>query len=213
MTIAGIVGDVRSAGVYVPVQGVMYMPQAQYVHPRSDMSLVVRAAADPASLAPSVRRVLADVEPSASVYRVLTMNEVVDRSVAGTRYLSMLLAIFSGVALVLAIVGVYGVMSKLVSQRTHEIGVRMALGAETRTVVRLVLGQGARLALLGIGAGLVMSLSLNQILRRFVIGISTTDPVSYVLASVSILAVAVAATVLPAWRAARVDPLTALRDE
>ena len=213
MTIAGIVGDVRSAGVYVPVQGVMYMPQAQYFHPRNDMSLVVRAEVEPASLAPAIRRVVAEVEPHASLYRVLTMNEVVDRSVAGTRYLSRLLAIFSGVALALAIVGVYGVMSKLVSQRTHEIGVRMALGAEARAVVRLVLGQGLRLAVIGIGAGLFMSLGLNRILGRYVIGISSTDPASYALAALAILAVAVAATLLPAWRAARVDPLTALRDE
>ncbi len=213
MTVAGIVGDVRSAGVYVPVQGVMYMPQAQSPQALSSMSLVIRAETDPAGLAPAVRRALADVEPNASVYRVLTMNEVVDRSVAGTRYLSMLLAIFSAVALVLAILGVYGVMAKLVSQRAHEIGVRMALGAEARAVVRLVLGQGVRLALLGIGSGLVMSLSLNQILRGFVIGISTTDFTSYTLAAAAILAVAVAATLLPAWRASRVDPLVALHDE
>jgi len=213
MTIAGIVGDVRSAGVYVPVQGVMYMPQAQYWHARNNMSLVVRTEADAASLAPAVRRALAEVEPNASVYRVLTMNEVVDRSVAGTRYLSRLLMIFSGVALVLAIVGVYGVMSKLVSQRTHEIGVRMALGAEARTVVRLVLVQGVRLALIGVAVGLGLSLGLNRILRRFVIGISSTDPASYALAAVAILAVAVTATLAPAWRASRVDPLTALRDE
>ncbi len=213
MTIAGIVGDVRSAGVYVPVQGVMYIPQSQYGHARSSMSLVIRAAMDPASLAPAVTRALADVEPHASAYRVLTMNQVVDRSVMGTRYLSTLLAIFSGVALVLAVVGVYGVMSKLVSQRTHEIGVRMALGAEARAVVRLVLGQGVRLALIGVAVGLGMSLGLNRILRRFVIGISTTDVTSYALAAVAILAVAVAATLVPAWRAARVDPLTALREE
>jgi len=173
----------------------------------------VRTEVAPESLVPAVRRALADVEPDTSAHRIQTMEEVVNRSVAGTRYLSRLLLIFSVVALVLAVIGVHGVMSKLVSQRTHELGVRVALGAEPGSVLRLVLAQGVRLTAIGIGCGLLMSLGLGRILRRFVIGISATDAASYTIAVGAIFVVAMVATMLPAWRAARLDPLDALRED
>ena len=211
VVIAGVVGDVRDRGVYRPAPAVIYEPYAHSNFNWKTMSLVVRAAIEPEMLAQAVRRLVWDRDPDASVFLVRTMDQVVSDSVAGTRLLSHLLTIFS--ALVLAVVGVYGVMSYLVSQRTHEIGVRMALGAHRGEVLRMVLARGLRSSLVGVALGLIWTMMAGVAMRRFVIGIRVVDPWTWLAAAALVIGVALAASCLPAWRASRVDPLVALRDE
>ena len=213
MTIAGIVGDVRDRGVYRPASTVIYQPHTQSDWPWRGVSLVLRSHLEPAALTATMRRLVREKDPDAAVYLVKTMESVVSDSVAGTRLLSRLLTIFGALALVLAVVGVYGVMSHLVSQRTHEIGVRMALGASRGEVLRLVLGRGLRNALTGVLLGLGLTVMAGFAIRHFLIGIRVVDFWTYLTAASGIVAVALAASLAPAWRASRVDPLVALRDE
>jgi putative ABC transport system permease protein len=212
-TIVGIVGDVRDRGVYRPAPTVIYAPYGQTAWPQQFMSLVLRASLEPETLTGALRRLVRNRDPDAAVFLVRTMEQVVSDSVAGTRLLSRLLTIFSLLALVLAVAGVYGVMSYLVSQRTHEIGVRMALGAGRREVVRMVLGRGLRNALAGAALGLMLTVMASVAMRRFVIGIGVVDVWTYLSAVLGILAVVLVASAWPAWRASRVDPLVALRNE
>jgi putative ABC transport system permease protein len=199
--------------VYRPAPAVIYEPYAHSNFDWKAMSLVVRATVEPEMLTDSARHQVRNRDPDASVFLVRTMEQVVSDSVAGTRILSRLLTIFSALALVMASVGVYGVMSYLVSQRAHEIGVRMALGARRREVVRMVLARGLGNALLGVVLGLLCTVMMGAAMRRFVIGIGVFDMWSYFVAVSVVLAVALAASYLPAWRASRLDPLAALRDE
>ncbi len=211
--IVGVAGDVRDRGVYRPAPAIIYEPYGQSNFNWKAVSIVLRASADPGTLARTVRRLVWERDPHASVFLVRTMEQVVSDSAAGTRLLSRLLAIFSALALVLAIVGVYGVMSYLVSQRTHEIGVRMALGAARREILRLVLARGFGNALIGAVVGLWWAVVAGFALRRFVIGIRVVDAWTYLIATSAIVGIACLATCIPAWRASRVDPLVALRDE
>jgi putative ABC transport system permease protein len=212
-TIVGIVGDIRDRGVYRPAPTVIYEPYGQTGWPQQFMSLVLRASLEPETLTGALRRLVRNRDPDAAVFLVRTMEQVVSDSVAGTRLLSRLLTIFSLLALGLAVAGVYGVMSYLVSQRTHEIGVRMALGAGRREVVRMVLGRGLRNALAGAALGLMLTGMASVAMRRFVIGIGVVDVWTYLSAVLGILAVVLVASAWPAWRASRVDPLVALRNE
>jgi putative ABC transport system permease protein len=213
LTVVGVVGDVRTSGVYRPTPTVIYVPYGQSEWPWSSTSLVLRSQLEPAQLAATVRRLVREKDPDAAVLLVKTMESVVSDSVAGTRFLSRLFTIFSALALVLAVVGVYGVMSHLVSQRTHEIGVRMALGASRGEVLRLVLARGLRNALTGTLLGLGCTVMASFAMRHFLIGIGVVDFWTYLTAASGIIAVAVVASYVPAWRASRVDPLVALRDE
>jgi putative ABC transport system permease protein len=212
-TIVGIVGDVRDRGVYRPAPTVIYAPYGQTDWPQKFMSLVLRASVEPETLTGTLRQLVRNRDPDAAVFLVKTMEQVVSDSVAGTRLLSRLLTIFSLLALVLAVAGVYGVMSYLVSQRTHEIGVRMALGADRREVVRMVLARGLRNALAGTALGLMLTVLASVAMRRFVIGIGVVDFWTYLSTVLGILAVVLVASGWPAWRASRVDPLVALRNE
>jgi predicted permease len=213
VTIAGVVGDVRDQGVYRGPSTVIYEPYTQSDWPWTSVSLVVRSNLEPTPLTAAVGRLVREREPDAAVFLVKTMEKVVADSVAGTRLLARLLTIFGALALLLSVAGVYGVMSHLVSQRTHEIGVRMALGAARGEVVRLVLGRGLWNALVGAALGLGLALMASVALSRFVIGIHVIDVRTYLLAIAGIIAVAALASILPAWRASRIDPLNALRDE
>ncbi len=213
LTVVGVVGDVRTSGVYRPTPTVIYVPYGQSEWPWSSTSLVLRSHLGPAQLAATVRRLVREKDPDAAVLLVKTMESVVSDSVAGTRLLSRLLTTFSALALVLAVVGVYGVMSHLVSQRTHEIGVRMAFGASRGEVLRLVLARGLRNALLGTLLGVGCTVMASFAMRYFLIGIRVVDFWTYLTAALGILAVALVASYVPAWRASRVDPLVALRDE
>jgi putative ABC transport system permease protein len=175
--------------------------------------VAVRVQGDPLALVPTLRAELARMPGSTYASEIEPMSAFVDRASARTRFSLVLIAVFAGIAVVLAIVGLYGVLSTLVRQRTAEIGVRMALGAGRRSVFNLVVGQGLKLSLIGIAVGLGAAFLLTQVLQTMLVSVSPTDPVTFVAISVLFLAVAAAACAIPAVRAARLDPTAALRDE
>ncbi len=190
---------------------VVYQPYWQ--HQLLAMSLVVRTAADPRSIAAVMRQEIRQLEPEMPLPEMRTMQQVVSESVSRRRFQMHLLLIFAGVALVLAAVGIYGVISYAVSQRTHEIGIRMALGAERRDVVKLVVGQGMILALVGVTLGVGAAFALTRLMSSLLFGVGATDPVTFVIASLLLVGVAFVACYLPARQAAKVDPMVALRYE
>jgi putative ABC transport system permease protein len=218
--IVGVVAHVKNYGLDTPgpVQAEFYYARDQvpdrFQPLLSDrVSLVVRTDGDPAAMAPSVRRAIQEVDPNEPVYNVNTMEQALSDSVATQRLSMLLLAIFAAVALVLAAVGIYGVMSYAVAQRTHEFGIRMALGAEARDVLRMVVRQGMLLALCGVGAGLLGALALTRVMSSLLYGVSATDPLTFVGVPLVLGAVALLACLVPARRATKVDPMVALRYE
>jgi putative ABC transport system permease protein len=213
VTIVGVVGDVRDRGVYRGRSTVIYEPHEQSNWPWMNVSVVMRPSLEPTTLTNAVTRLVRERDPNAAVFLVKTMDKVVADSVAETRLLARLLTVFGALALLLAVAGVYGVMSHLVSERTHEIGVRMALGAERGEVVQMVLARGLWTALVGAALGLGLTFMASAGLRAFVIGIHVIDVRTYLQAAAGIIAAAVLASCLPAFRASRVDPLMTLRDE
>jgi len=213
MTVVGVVGNVLDFGLSRPTPTVMYVPVSQTADVPATMSLVVRAAVPPQTLSETVQRRIRSIDLGVGIFLARTMERVLSDSIAGTRVLSRLLSLFGALAIALALVGVYGVMSWLVSCRRHEIGVRIAVGAARGRVAGFVLGNAVRIAVGGalVGTGLAVVLGFG--LRRFVVGISVVDPVTFLGAVAGVLLVVVVASVVPAWRAARVDPVLALRDE
>jgi putative ABC transport system permease protein len=187
----------------------MYWHYLQSPDPHTD--LAVRTTGDPAAMIRTVKRAVYAVDRDQPVFNVRTMGQVIDDSTAPRRVTLALLGIFALVALVLASIGIYGVMSYTVGQRTHEIGIRIAMGAETRGVLRLVVGHGMRLALAGVASGLVLALAATRVVSSLLYGISRTDPAIFAGTSAALLLVALAACYLPARRAARVDPVVSLR--
>jgi ABC-type antimicrobial peptide transport system permease subunit len=161
----------------------------------------------------AVRRAVADMDPGDVVYRAQTLDDVLAGSVAARRLSMILLSVFAALALILACVGIYGVISYLVAQRTHEIGVRMALGAQRLEVMRLVLGQGARMATIGVAIGSVAALGLMRLMANQLFGVTAHDPLTFTGVAGVIMLVAIAACYVPARRAMRVDPVVALRSE
>ena len=215
--VVGIVKDVRSSGVLTDPPPTMYFPSAQarrsvYYVP-TQMWLVIRTAGDPRSIAAQVRSIVREVEPSTPIARLQTMNEAVAASVAPRRFTSLLLAGFAMVALVLAGLGIYSVISYSVSQRRAEMGIRMALGASRGTLVGQVLGEGARTAALGAVFGVLLAIAATRLLRSMVVGVSPTDPMTLGAVAAVLLLVALAASYVPARRASRVDPALAIRAE
>lgn len=213
LTIVGVAGDIKSAGVGQPPQAILYAPYRDFDFPIQSVSLVVRTSGPPASAATAVRSAVRELDPDLALYWVSTMEEVIARSTRSTRFLAVLLASFSGLAVVLAMVGVYGVMSYIVAQRHREIGVRMAMGASRGEVLRFVLTRGARRTLVGVIVGMLSAVSLGQVMRPFLIGVGPVDVVSHLGAALTILVVALAACAVPGLRASRVDPVEALRHE
>jgi len=177
------------------------------------MTLMVRSELPAQTLAAAVRREVLAVDPEVPVYDIKTMSEVLDGSLSGRRFNMALSAIFAAVALALAVVGIYGVMSYSVTQRTHEIGVRMALGARQIDVLLMVVGQGGGLALAGVALGLMASMAMTRFLSSLLFGVSATDPVTLAAVSALLATVALVASWIPARRATRVDPMVALRHE
>ena len=209
--IVGIVGRVRHKRLDAEFKDHIYFPQAQV--PQSIMSLVVRTANDPESATSAVRGAVASVDKDQPIHRVMTMEQVRSDSVSSKRLSMLLLAIFAAVALILAAVGIYGVMSYTVTERTHEIGIRMALGAKAADVLRLVVGQGMALALAGVAIGVGAALLLTRFMQSLLFGVTATDSATFVLISLLLAGVALLACYLPARRATRVDPMVALRYE
>jgi putative ABC transport system permease protein len=214
MEIVGVVGDVRP-GLGIDPQAEMYLPyrQADLILPVFQLSVVMRTAGDPALQTAALRSALVEIDPNQPLVRVRTMEENMATTVAQPRFRAWLIGIFAALALVLAAVGVYGVMSYTVTQRTSEIGVRVTMGAQPQDVFRIIVGEGVRLALLGVGIGLVAALALTRLLRSFLFGISAYDPLTFIGVSLILTLVAVAASYFPARRATLVDPLVALRYE
>jgi putative ABC transport system permease protein len=220
ITVIGVVKNVARGEWAAPQQEEIYLPFLQnrsYLedpHPRvAYQTLVVRTSGEPAALAPSVRNAVWSLDRNLPVSEIQTMDQVIAHSTAQPRFNLFLLATFAGVALVLAAVGIYGVMSYSVSRRTHEIGLRMALGARPGDMLRLVVGQTMTLALVGAGAGLVGALALGRFMSSFLYGVRASDPVTFLAVSLILSAVALLASYIPARRATRIDPLLALRHE
>jgi putative ABC transport system permease protein len=209
--IVGIVGDVHDFGVDAPVAPTFYVPLAQ--DGLDGVTVVIRAQGPPARLAQPARELVQNIDRDALVGEPVTMEALVSSSLGQRRFYMMLLGTFAGLALVLAAVGLYGVISYSVAQRTHEIGVRVALGATRKQVLAMVMKQGLRLAVLGLAFGLVLALMLNRALKGLLVGVGTADPGTIVVTAAVLLVAAVFACYVPARRAARVDPMVALRFE
>jgi len=174
---------------------------------------IVRTTSDPLSIASAVTEVVYRFDPNLPVTRLMTLDRLISDSVSPQRFSSALVAIFAGLALVLAAVGIYGVMSYIVSRRTQEIGVRMALGAQMSSVRRMILGQTLKLALMGVGLGLAGAFVVGRFLTSMLFGVGMYDPATFLGVAALLIAVALAASYIPARRAMRVDPIVALRYE
>jgi putative ABC transport system permease protein len=207
--IIGIVGDIRHRALEFQPAAAMYLPTYQ----NGGMNIVVRTKGEPTSIAAAVRKEVQGIDPDQPVAAVKTMEQWLDTSVAGPRYRTALLALFALVALLLASTGIYGVMSYSVSQRTHEIGVRMALGARQRDVLKLVVRQGMTLVVLGVGLGLAGAVALTRVMSSLLFGVTAKDPLTFAAVAALLTLVAFVACYLPARRATKVDPLVALRYE
>jgi putative ABC transport system permease protein len=210
-TVVGVVSDTRLYGLANPARLEVYVPFRQ--NPRNSMALVVKSGADPASLTSAIRDAVQSIDKDQPVFAVSTMQELVSNSVATRRMTLVLLGLFSGLALVLGAIGIYGVISYSVAQRTHEIGIRMALGAPRADVFRLVVGEGLKLAGVGITIGIAAAFGLARLLSSLLYGISATDFETFLGVAVLLALVALVACYVPARRAMRVDPTVALRYE
>jgi predicted permease len=213
VTVVGVAGDVRQMNLATAPQPEIYI---NYLQPTPDwpwLTLVVRADADPASLAPSIKAIARSEDPNVPIAQMRTFDEVLSGSLAEPRIYTMLLGAFAGLALALAGVGLYGVVAYTASQRTHEMGIRQALGAARRDILRLVLRQGLALSIAGPGLGLLGAVALTRLLKSLVPAVEPGDPLTLLAVSALLMAVALAAAFLPAERASRVDPLIALRYE
>jgi putative ABC transport system permease protein len=211
LTVVGVVGNTRHEGLSQETEAETYVPYLQ--SPRDFMQLAVRTAAEPDSMASAVRAQVRDVDPDQPLYHVATLQQVLSESLAPRRFNVLLLGIFAGIALALATVGIYGVMAISVTQRTHEIGIRMALGAERRDVLRLVVRHGLKLTVIGLGIGIAGALALTRFLSTLLYGVRPTDPLTFVAVSLLLAVVALFACYIPARRATKVDPMVALRYE
>jgi putative ABC transport system permease protein len=209
--IVGVVRDVKQNGLDVETKSQTYEPFAQ--DPSTVMTLIVRSSGDPTQLTGAIRSEVLALDKEQPLNRVMTLNEIISDSVAQQRFSMLLLCVFATVALVLAAVGLYGVMSYSVTQRTHELGIRMALGASKQDVLRLVVGQGAALAGTGVVIGLAGAWGLTRLMSSLLFGVSATDTLTFALVPVMLAGVALMACFVPARRAAKVDPMIALRYE
>ncbi|HKS42061.1 MAG TPA: ABC transporter permease [Blastocatellia bacterium] len=211
--IVGVVGNVRLTGLDAETNPTIYVPYSQNPYPAAlrNVFLVARTSSDPQSLVASIRSELKSLDKDIPVSQVQTMEEVISGSLAQRRLSMSLLIVFAALAAGLSAVGIYGVMAYIVAQRTHEIGIRMAMGAEQKDVIKMVLGDGAKLTFAGIGAGLAVAVSLTRFLQSLLYQVSATDTVIYASIVLLLTVVALLASYIPARRAAKIDPMEALR--
>src|SRR5262245_15639557 len=209
--IIGVVGDIRNRHLSSEPKPIYYLPQTQV--PFTQLTILAKTTGDPHSLVNSINHEVGGMDPELPVFNIKTMDENLSASIAAPRFNTTLLAIFASVALVLTIIGLYGVMSYSVAQRTNEIGIRMALGAQTRDVIGLIVKQGFRLVLGGLAIGILGALALTRLLATLLFGVTPKDPMTFVAIAGLLTLVALLACYVPAWRATKVNPLEALRCE
>jgi putative ABC transport system permease protein len=212
-TIVGVVGDVKQESLAVGEQNAFYIPTTQWPWAENVLSLVVRTQGDAAALAPAVRSAIWSVDKDQPIVRVATMNSLLAASEAQRHFALVLFELFAVVGLILAAIGIYGVLSGSVTERTREIGVRAALGATRRDILSLVIGQGMTLAVLGVGIGLLGAIAASRTLVTLLFGVSQLDPITYLTVIVLLLGVAAVACGIPGWRATQVNPSITLRAE
>jgi ABC-type antimicrobial peptide transport system permease subunit len=209
--VVGVVGDVRQVTPDQPPRPEFYLSSLR--RPGQEMSFIARTEGSSEQFSAALTRAIHEVDPEQPVFGVMPMEQLLASATAERRFSLLLLLLFAGLALVLSSVGIYGVMAYTTTQRSHEIGIRMALGARSADVLSLVLGQGIRLVVIGLVLGLIGAWVLSRVLVSQLYGITARDPVTYGAVAVLLAAVALLATYLPARRAAHVDPLIALRSE
>jgi putative ABC transport system permease protein len=209
-TVVGIVKDIKQDGLDLNGIPHIYVPVYQY--PGRSLNIALRTSLPTATLEPQIRREIQSIDPGLPVFDVVSMSEVVDRSLASRRFSADLVSGFAGLALVLASIGIYGLLAYMVGQRSREIGLRMALGARRGDILRLILGKGFALAVVGILAGVVFAASGASAMASLLYGVRPHDPAVFLAVVLLLLAVAVLASYIPARRAAKVDPMTALRE-
>ncbi len=211
LTVVGVVGDVKDKPNSPDAEPAFWWPHAE--SPRRDMAVVLRFDGDPAAMTAALRDEVHRLNPGLAVAHVQLMDQIAAESVAAPRMEFVLVGLFGALAIVLAAIGTYGVIAYAVSQRTTEFGLRMALGAQRGDLMRLVLGQGARLALPGAAAGVVLALALGHTMKSLLYGVRPDDPMTFATVAGIVLVVALAATYVPARRTAKADPMRALRAE
>ncbi len=211
LEIIGVVGDVRHDGLDKEPRPEFFRPYTQ--SPSGSIIFVVRTSADPLTLVPTLKARIWEVNPTQPFYSIATLDSLISDSLKARRFSLILLGSFAVLALALAMVGIYGVMSFTTAQRTHEIGIRMALGAQAGSVLKLVVGQGMKLTLIGVAVGLLASLALTRLMKSLLFGVSATDPLTFVMIALLLAGVSLVACYLPARRAMKVDPMVALRYE
>jgi predicted permease len=210
-TVVGVVGRIKQYTLDSDSRIALYLPQTQY--PTRAMNVVLRSAADPAALAPAVKQQIHELDSDLPLYNVRTMNQRLDESLAQRRFAMLLLTLFAGVALALAVIGTYGVMSYLVNQGTREIGIRIAMGATHRAIERLIVWKGLALALCGVAIGTTGAFAVSRLMRSLLFGVNPFDPFTFVAISLLLTLVTLLASYIPARRVAQIDPIVALRDE
>ena len=210
-TVVGVVGRVKQYTLDSDSRIALYLPQTQY--PTRAMNVVLRSAADPAALAPAVKQQIHELDSDLPLYNVRTMDQRLDESLAQRRFAMLLLTLFAGVALALAVIGTYGVMSYLVNQGTREIGIRIAMGATHRAIERLIVWKGLALALCGVAIGTTGAFAVSRLMRSLLFGVTPFDPFTFVAISLLLTLVTLLASYIPARRVAQIDPIVALRDE
>jgi putative ABC transport system permease protein len=213
MTVKGVVGDSAQSSLSASINPEVYFPNGQKPYCCRRMNLIMRTNLDPAGLIGPIRREIQSLDKDQSAYYVLTMEEWIARSVSTRRFAMTLLVIFAGLALALSCVGVYGVISYSVAQCTREFGIRIALGAQTRDVVKLVIAHGMVLVLIGVALGLGASFALTWLVESLLFGVGKMDPLTFVMGALLLTLIALLACWVPARRATKVDPLVALRRE
>ena len=218
--IVGVAGDVRESSLDQPAGWTVFIPRAQVpgsltadINRLVGTSWAVRTELPPAQLAEAVRRTILGIDPLQPISNIRTMKQMMSMTVDRQRFTFVLMTIFAALGVLLAAVGIYGVISYIVAQRTHEVGIRMALGATPRDVLRMVLGEGVKMTLVGVAIGLLAVFGVTRLMANMLFGVSPHDPLTLVGVASLLILVAVAACYIPAHRATKVDPIVALRHE